>query len=431
MRLGLMTLAVALIVVVGTDSRGEDKPQEAKPASSKTQWAIARAERWEKLLKKEKKSHGKRATALERALAWLANNQSDGGLWEAENYGRVLNGKPVSKDLQAEGRGHAIYDTGVTGLALTAFLVAGYDGRGAHRFDQAVRRALAHMVAIQTEDGCFGERTQKFRADGEEGSKGPLDPRAWSYTQAIVTTAIVEAYGMTGDKRWRASAQKGLHLIAKMRNPEFAWRYGERPISNDTSVSSWMALCLGTAKAINAGLDEAQKLELDAGAEQGFAAWLEKITYEGRAGYRIQGKGSVRPKMRMGEFPPAKTRAMTAAALAGRLTFLRESYKSKLVKLGVKEIAKMPPAWEYDGSIDFIYWYFGSLVMARFTDRTARLWLKALYEALLQHQMAPSEPEAIRGSWDPDGAWGREGGRVYATAVAALMLMCQTRFARR
>ena len=28
----------------------------------------------------------------------------------------------------------------------------------------------------------------------------------------------------------------------------------------------------------------------------------------------------------------------------------------------------------------------------------------------------------VKGSWDPKGAWGREGGRVYSTAMMALTL---------
>jgi hypothetical protein len=49
----------------------------------------------------------------------------------------------------------------------------------------------------------------------------------------------------------------------------------------------------------------------------------------------------------------------------------------------------------------------------------ANIWRLALGNALLNHQESAG---CARDSWDPVGVWGREGGRVYATATSAIAL---------
>ena len=54
-------------------------------------------------------------------------------------------------------------------------------------------------------------------------------------------------------------------------------------------------------------------------------------------------------------------------------------------------------------------------------------WNWALKKALLPHQVTEG---CARGSWDPDGPWGTQGGRVYSTALCTLMLQNYYRFAK-
>ena len=48
-------------------------------------------------------------------------------------------------------------------------------------------------------------------------------------------------------------------------------------------------------------------------------------------------------------------------------------------------------------------------------------------KALLPHQRTDGNFE---GSWDPIGPWGKDGGRVYSTAMGALMLEVYYRYAK-
>jgi len=81
----------------------------------------------------------------------------------------------------------------------------------------------------------------------------------------------------------------------------------------------------------------------------------------------------------------------------------------------------LPPEWD-DGHVDLCYWYFASLALRpEDSEAAARTWRPALQKALLPSQRAD-------GSWDPDGAWGFAGGRIYATAMAVLCLLAPTRY---
>ena len=69
--------------------------------------------------------------------------------------------------------------------------------------------------------------------------------------------------------------------------------------------------------------------------------------------------------------------------------------------------------------MDLYYWYYGTSAMHELGGKHWRTWNGALTEALLPHQ---AKTGCAKGSWEPAGPWGRDGGRVYATAMCALML---------
>jgi hypothetical protein len=52
-------------------------------------------------------------------------------------------------------------------------------------------------------------------------------------------------------------------------------------------------------------------------------------------------------------------------------------------------------------------------------------WNAALKETLIGAQVSEGENS---GSWDPDRTWGRHGGRIYSTALAALCLEVYYRY---
>ena len=55
-------------------------------------------------------------------------------------------------------------------------------------------------------------------------------------------------------------------------------------------------------------------------------------------------------------------------------------------------------------------------------------WRKSIEQALLPHQRMEDPEDNFYGSWDPVGPWGEDGGRVYSTAVGALILEVYYRY---
>src|SRR5262249_32811498 len=125
-------------------------------------------------------------------------------------------------------------------------------------------------------------------------------------------------------KENRDVAQRGLDWIASAKNPKFAWRYGVRDGTNDTSVTVWMVAALAAAKRVNAADSAAAREEsfvVDETSFDGARTWVEKLTDEyGRVGYQQRGSGPARPAAVVDKFPAENSEAMTAAGL-----FIREA----------------------------------------------------------------------------------------------------------
>jgi hypothetical protein len=359
--------------------------------------------------------------ALEDALRWLAAHQSPNGGWEAAGFDRWCDGKPISDpSRRPHGLGKALYDPGVTGLALCAFLGAGYTNRGKNPYNRTVGRGLRYLKNIQDPEGCFG----------------PRNVQQYIYNHATAALAMVEAYGMTGSPIWKGSAQRALEFIALARNPYYAWRYGVKPGDNDTSVSGWMMMALKSARLVNAeaaGRGATAPLAIDESAFEGIRSWLDKVTDPdtGRVGYVDRGTGSARPQDLVDRFPAEKSEAMTAVGILARVFMGENPAKSAVVKAGARLCTKLLPTWNpADGSVDMYYWYYGTLAMYQVGGPSWKAWRRAMDAAIVQTQRKDTEFCLVKGSWDPIGPWGLEGGRVYSTALMAMCLEIYYRYPR-
>jgi hypothetical protein len=342
--------------------------------------------------------------AVELGLKWLADHQDEDGRWDCDGF-------PARDpaDDQCDGRGAAPYDVGVTGLALLAFLGAGYTDREPSENPYAgnVRRGLRYLIAGQGDDGVFGTRdTQRF-----------------IYNHVIATLAMCEAYWMTRNPRYRLSAQNGLDFLAAARNPNLAWRYVPRGGDNDTSVTAWCVLAFKAGKFAG--------LEVDPDAFRGARDWIESMTgAEGRVGYRTRGGFPDRSAGAEARWPAARSQSMTAAGILVRI-FLGEDPHGDAIRKGAKLCVETPPEWNPDsGSIDMYYWYWGTLAMFQVGGRPWDVWNKAMDKAIVRHQhMRGSGSRA--GSWDPLDPWGADGGRIYSTALMTMCLEVYYRYDRR
>lgn len=196
--------------------------------------------------------------AVEAGLAWLAAHQLPDGGWSFDLTEPDEQGNPgecqglCSNSFATSGAGRArngLYPSrmAATGIALLAFLGAGYDHKTPNFYRDTVERGLRYIKyhARQTASGI------DFREEGEGYGM---------YTQAIAVVTVCEAYELTDDPELESLAKDGAALIVKSQHDDGGWRYQAAVDYNyfshtpsDTSVSGWQMLALKSA--MSAGVE--------------------------------------------------------------------------------------------------------------------------------------------------------------------------------
>ncbi len=358
------------------------------------------------------------------ALKWLKDHQTPEGFWDADEFMLydVYPDQPPST-----GPGNAVNDVGLTGLALLAFLGNNHTlSKG--KYKDVVSSGINWLKDVQDADsGLYGE---------EVGNPT-------LYNHSIATMAMGEAYFFSNrSPLLKRTMRDSVKVIINSQNPYGAWRYSLEPNGdNDTSITGWMIFALKTA--------EDGKLPINKQAYEGAQAWFDTMQDKntGRVGYAWGegggGPGSPpsRPAHYIDKFPATKSEALTAVALLCQI-FMTDTKEVKkwsdhenyeMMKKAADLIISKPPKWdENDGSIDMYYWYYGTFAMNQWGGKHWTNWKKAIEKALLPNQRkdTPDKKDNFYGSWDPAGPWGEEGGRVYSTAICALMLEVYYRYAQ-
>lgn len=346
------------------------------------------------------------------ALWWLARHQAPDGHWKAAGFEECCSG------MKCGGPGYEDYDVGETGLALLAFLGAGY-GMDSHaavkdgpEFGLVVTRAIDYLMAVQQADGGF---------DAKHASKR-------MYNDAIATYALAEAYGVTGDEAVGVAAQKAVNFLEAAQNPNAVWRYTPRSGDNDTSVTGWCVMALEAAQMAG--------LEVDGRVRANAWAFVKGVTDQNYAkvGYQTIEDAGVKVVVPGKNEDYAQHEAMAAIGMLVR-SFLAGDRRDPLLEMGARLLAGDLPEW--DGArktTDYYYWYYGTMALFQFdgpgsggTQKYWKPWNQAVVNAIVKNQNT-RDAGCADGSWDPDDRWGFEGGRVYATALNALTLEVYYRY---
>lgn len=366
---------------------------------------------------------------LEGALKWLKDHQNREGYWSATTFGEdsrrdgaehTYNIEFVNVGKQNGDAGwEATCDVGLTGLAMLAFTGVGYDHK-APEYGGVLRQALLYMMRVQDNDGCFGDKADDH----------------FIYNHAIATMAMAELYGISGDQKLKPICDRAVEFILKAQNPGMGWRYDVRPGINDSSVTGWMVLTLHTCELAGLHFDTSK-------CYRHAAKWFETVTIEVngylKCGYDSPGSDNAR--LRSAAHYDANP-SMDAIYVMSML-FMGES---ELRDRDIKELSKVCiepdflPRWE-ENKIDYYYWYYASLALYQVGGREWAAWENAIIKTLLDNQrgfhtldeakgLTSAELLDEHGSWDPVGAWGSAGGRVYATAINALTIQTYHRHKR-
>jgi hypothetical protein len=342
--------------------------------------------------------------AVEMGLDFLARHQSPDGSWRLHDFG---NGKPGYADA---GQASVEADTAGTGLALLAFLGAGYTHHDA-KYGDVIERGLTFLLKNQKPDGDLYVPPRR----NPEGSN------TWFYSHGIASIALCEALGMTrDDDLLRKPAQRALDFIVRSQDPQYGgWRY--RPgFGSDTSVSGWQLMALKSGERVGLSVPPATY----AGVEK----WLNFA--QGPSGDPT--RYAYRPQTTEPEMADYRrtNRVMTAEALLMR-QYLGWTRGNKNLTGGADYLLTELPSLGTPQRPDrnSYYWYYATQVMFHMKGDYWKRWNDRLRPLLVDHQVREGD---LAGSWDPRNPvpdeWGTAGGRIYVTSINLLILEVYYRY---
>jgi outer membrane biosynthesis protein TonB len=331
--------------------------------------------------------------AVMSALRWLAEAQSREGRWDADQFGAGQEQAVLGHNRGGAGRGA---DTGISALALLAYLGAGHTHLGGE-YEHTVRRGLDFLLRSQAADGSlFGDATLY----------------AQMYCHAMATFALAETQAMTADRRLEPAVSRAvLYCTAAQNTTSGGWRY--RPgDSGDTSQLGWQMMALASAQRAGISVPEQAWIRVER-----FLRSVRRGEFGGLASYRPDSGPST---------------SMTAEALYCRLLlgeFLAGGSDEQAAGEATRQLLSAPPDAR---QVNLYYWYYATLALHHRHQRDERAaadwraWNDGLTAALLATQVTEG-PDA--GSWNTNTLWGGYGGRVYTTAMAAMCLEVYYRYA--
>lgn len=403
----LCLIAVALCGGCAGDS-AQEKPDDTEAVRSAEENTTQGGEERVRALGYAESGESQHAQAAKRAvdvaLDWLVRHQDPAdGYWDADDFASNC----TNEADPCTGKGQALNDVGVTGLALLALLGDG-NTIMAGPYKQAVKKAVKYLMDVQNpENGCMLP---------EVGTH-------FMYNHAIGTLALCEAYGLSNFPILKKRVQRALDYVHASKNPGRAWRYNlgevDPEMQNDTSVTGWMVLCLASGHKYG--------LKIHEGDLRDAMRFIDDMTDSetGRTGYNSRGSYSAREAGDETIWPFDQTEAITSLAMLCRFhaaNILGEAAADEaLLDAGSDLLLSRPPEWNLEkGCIDYYYWYFGTLAMERRAGDEWRAWKDDMVAAVLENQV---ESGCARGSWKPHkDPWGDNGGRVYSTALLAMCL---------
>ena len=343
--------------------------------------------------------------AIASAMAWLTRHQDADGKWSASEFM-----KHDPEEDRCDGKGDARHDLRVTGLALMALMANGSTMRsGPHR--SAVKRAVIWIKERQIEGGLL-------RASKEH----PL-----LVDHAIATFALSEAYQISRYRTLKRYVQLAVNALEKAQNPDKGWGRAPNDEASDPIATAWALFALRSAKhgalKVNTKLVAATRSYVDKVSSPMTGLYGE----DWRLGRKQAGSNKAPKKSQRRKTSRRHAVAYAALGIIARRALGQSAKTHPPLIAAADQILKHAPRPDSPAAPSPHGYYFGSLALWESGGRHWKLWSKQLGETLCRDQRSKG---SVAGSWNPSPAWKPRGGRVEATALAALTLSTLTRATR-
>jgi len=329
-----------------------------------------------------------KAVAL--GLEWLAEHQNPNGSWSYD----------FTKNVKCRGKcGNPGPHTSVnsaTALAILPFLGCGVTPKsGDPRYRQVVDKGLKFLL----QNGKRRPEGLSF-IDSLPG-EGPM------YHHGIAAIAICEAATMTQDPVLKDAAQQAINFICHAQIPtDGGWRYEPRDkTGGDTSVFGWQIMALKSGQMGGANVPpevffKAQRfldsvVGIDKGSMYGYMSTRD-LQSDNR------GQSSI-----------GYVRSTTPIGLLCQM-YMGWNADHPSLKQGVEYLAAKGPDRN-----NLYYNYYATQVMHHYGGEAWRRWNLAQRDSLIARQSLEGHE---RGSWYFDGKWNDDGGRLYTTSLAIMIL---------
>ena len=318
--------------------------------------------------------------AVENALRWLAEHQRDDGSWSfnltLDPCGGRCSHSKKSGDTPTP-------STGATGLALLAFLGAGYTHQSG-KYADTVRRGIYYLRSVAAES--------EFGYDWQQGSM---------YGHGIALLALGEALAMTEnegkyDSDLMRLVERGSYFTCTAQHPSGSWGYNPGS-PGDTTLTGWQVLSLVGAK--RCGID--LRTTTLPRAKEFLLSVKHEHSYD--FGYR----------------KPEPEQTTTAIGLL-LMMYLGQTPGYTPFDNAVYELADRGP------TLTNVYHdYYATMALHHLRHPEWDKWNTKLRDHLVRTQ-ANSGHES--GSWHFKDRWGDVGGRLYTTAMCTLTLEVYYRY---
>lgn len=314
--------------------------------------------------------------AVEDALDWLAAHQLPNGAWSLLHDSGECNGRCGNPGS------HERFDPAATGLSLLAFLGAGYTHQqGKHQ--KTVQRGVYFLLQIHEETPQGGS----FLYQSERGM----------YNHGIAAFAICEAYQLSRDGDLKRPAEQAVEFIVNAQSYQGGWGYTPKK-PGDLTLTGWQVMALKSAAAAG--------IEVPTSTLHRMSRFLDSQTNEEGVLY-----GYVTPT--------AISTTCTSIGMLLRL-MLGLGHTDPRILEGATFLQQQGVS-----ANDVYFNYYATLSLFHVGGGFWKEWNPRVREHLIASQARDGHE---RGSWYFDNPYGKEGGRLYTTAMAAMTLEVYYRF---